>query len=249
MLAVFLNRQEIPPTMAFQKAPMMLATLAACASLFITPFAPAQESSRKVQLAGRTLQVPTRYFDPNQSPLMQWLQSIVGLDDGARDLNLRIPAAEVADSVAGYKPAMDKYADDLRLLVVALSVDEQARYARAERLLEIWNGAGSWREKIVERDQNGLVRVYRKIEYPRVWETFTAIPSEFRASQVLSVWIGNCLTSSSPLTVEPLALCKSDVVSGDIAIHYTTSFQNLEHTTAIRRFLLAQLARWLSQSR
>jgi len=89
------------------------------------------------------------------------------------------------------------------------------------------------------------VRVYRRIEYPHSWELFTAPPEGAMPPYVSSFWIGHCSSSNSPLTPSgSLALCKSYVVNGDVAVNYTMSAQNLTKTDRVRKYLSELASQW-----
>jgi hypothetical protein len=198
------------------------------------------------QLGKYYYDIPERYFrDGGQVP--NWLRWTPGLDHGSRELLLTIDASEVVAAVPGFKPMDGRYQDDLRLRLVALREEERRRYLDPNGFTDIWNGTDSYQNRIIETDPGThLVRVYRQIEYPDSWEVFTVSPDKPIPPDVFSFWIGHCLSSHSPLTQSgALALCKSYVVVGDIAVNFTMSAQNLSHMADVRNYLTMLVREWL----
>jgi predicted outer membrane lipoprotein len=217
-----------------------------CATLTViaanTAFA--SEDEKRIQLAGHEFAIPEHYLDA-WSPL-SWLRWVPGSDDGGRELLLTIGASEVAAAVDGYMPTDGDYKNDLHIILVVLYEYERARYLDPNQFEDVRNRAGSYRERIVEKDsETNFFRVYRRIEYPASWEVFRTSPDEPWPSDLFSFWIGHCLNSRSPLTPSgSLALCKSFVVVDQIAVHFTINSQNLAETDRIRHYLMQKLDEW-----
>jgi len=148
--------------------------------------------------------------------------------------------------VPGFKPKDEGYVDDLRLLLVVLHEYERLRYLDPNHFADIWNGIGSYRDRIVDTDpETGWFRAYRRLEYPNSWEVLKTSPDAPMPNDLFAFWVGHCLNGSSTLTTSgSLALCKSYVVVGDIAVHFTVTEQNLKNTDAIRRYLANLVSQW-----
>ncbi len=230
----------------------VLRAIAACTALLISSACMSGTSDNDVQrerLAGRDFDIPKRYFQSERGT-PSWLRWLPGLDDGSRDLLLTIAASEVAAAVPGFKPKDGGYNDDLRLRLVVLKEEEKGRYTDPNRFAEIWNNTGSYRDRIIEADHGtDLVRIYRRIEYPDSWEMFTISPDgKVMPRDLFYFWIGHCLNSHSPLTPSgSLALCKSYVIVGDVAVNFTMSAQNITNTKRIRNYLKELVSQWLKR--
>jgi hypothetical protein len=204
--------------------------------------------TQTARLDGHDFEIPQRYFqDGGWVP--RWLRWLPGLDDGSRELLLTISASEVAAAVPGFKPKDGRYDDDLRLRLVVLREDERRQYLDPNQFADIWNSTGSYRDRVVETDpETHFTLAYRRVEYPNSWEVFAVSLDKPMPSDLFSFWIGHCLNSHSPLTPSgALALCKSYVVVGDVAVNFTLSAQNLTHMDGIRNYLVGLVSQWLKK--
>ena len=202
-------------------------------------------TSSALYFEGARLDVPQKYLekDANSFPVIKGLP---GLDQTSREMLLVVKAPEVALSLKKYRPNIDGYSDDLRLRLTLLSSTELARYTDPEFFGDIRKGSGSYTDQVIEHDKNrGFVRVYRKIEYPNSWEVFKQKAEGTLPADLQSSWIAHCVSSNSPLTSSGrLALCKSHVLVGNLAIHFTVSDENLAQIDEIRAFLRALIVDW-----
>lgn len=204
-----------------------------------------------IRLNGQALTVPSRYLDADTKGVLSFWRLIPGLDAGEREVLLKIDAGEVSRGIPDYAAKVGEYPDDLRLHVVLLNDDELLRYKNKSRFSEIEMSIGSYSNRIVESDvARGVVRVYRKIEYPNSWEVFKVPKGTALGAlppKLTSLWIGHCINSKSPLTpTGELALCKSFVLSDHIAVHFTLSDANLGNIDEVRGFLLQKISSWRS---
>jgi hypothetical protein len=201
---------------------------------------------RPIRLDGHTLVIPQRYFVDEYGSL-SWLRRVPGLDDGAKEIPLRIDASEVAAAIPGYKPDDGHFHEDLRLRLVALTEVERRRYADPGQFLDIWDAKGSYRDRIIEADpEPGFVRVYRKIEYPNSWEIFTVSPGLVKIPQdIFSFWIGHCVTLHSTLTASGTSVdCTSYALVGNFAVHFRVGGQDIIRTNDIRKYLAGLVSQW-----
>ncbi|WP_206105691.1 hypothetical protein, partial [Sapientia aquatica] len=194
---------------------------------------------------GTRLDIPHKYFE-DDADFFAALKSLPGLDQSSREVLLVVKAPEVALSLRKFRPKIDRYSDDLRLRLTFLSNTELERYTAPQFFGDIQKGLGSYKDQVIEHDQSrGFVRVYRKIEYPNSWEVFaqkaeTSLPTDLNSS-----WVAHCVSSSSPLTSSgKLALCKSHVLVGNVAIHFTVSDENLDQIAEIRAYLRKLFLDW-----
>jgi hypothetical protein len=225
---------------------LLAALLQTSAAALATDATSSDADNRDITLGEHNFEIPSRYFlEDGQIP--SWLRWIPGLDEGSSELLLTIGASEVTEAVPGFKPKDEGYVDDLRLLIVVLHEYERLRYLDPNRFADIWNGAGSYRDRIVDTDpETGWFRAYRRLEYPYSWEVLKTSPDTPMPNDLFAFWVGHCLNGSSTLTASgSLALCKSYVVVGDIAVHFTVTEQNLKSTDAIRRYLANLISQWL----
>jgi hypothetical protein len=206
--------------------------------------------TQTVRLDGNDFEIPQRYFQDGGS-VPSWLRWLPGLDDGSRELLLTISASEVAAAVPGFKPKDGRYDDDLRLRLVVLQEDERRRYLDPSLFADVWNSTGSYSDRVIEIDpETHFTRAYRRVEYPNSWEVFTVPLDKPMPTDLFSFWVGHCLNSHSPLTSSgALALCKSYVVVGDVAVNFTVSAQNLTNMDGIRSYLRGLVSKWLKKGK
>ncbi len=229
-------------------APRAAVAYVSLITVTVAMFASDTSDTQTVRLDRHNFEIPKRYFQ-NDAWTSDWLRWLPDLDDGSRELLLTINASEAAAEVPGFKPMDGRYKDDLRLRLVVLQREERQRYLDPYRFAEIWNHTGPYRDQIIEKDvSTHFVRAFRRVEYPNSWEVFTTAPGKPMPSDLFSFWIGHCLNSHSPLTPSgDLALCKSYVIVGDVAVNFTMSAQNLPNTNGVRKFLVSLVSQWLKK--
>lgn len=213
-------------------------------SIMISAFA--ATDTRIVRLGRHKFEIPQNYFR-DQGPF--WLRWIPGLDDGSRSLLLIISASEVAAMIPGFKPKDGNYDDNLRIILTVRHEYERRRYLDSNYFADIWNSAESYDDKVIETDpETHFIRVYRRIEYPNSWQGFTISLDKPMPFDISSFWLGHCGRSASPLAPSGhLMLCKSYIVTDDIAVDYTMSNQNLIYTKEIRNYLTSLVSQWLKK--
>ena len=211
-------------------------------ALAYLPSAAIAAGTQVVHLGDAQLDVPKRYLT-GSTPW--WLRFLSGLDN-SEDVELEIDASEVASSVTGYQPFENRMKNNLLIHLVALNDEDRARYFDHERFSDIWRGAGSYRDRIVERDKAGTFRVYRKIEYPNSWEVFKVDPdSSSLPTDVYASWYGHCLLLHTPVvTSEQSVLCTSNIVMGNLAAEFHISGKNLAEIHGVREFITKLVAQW-----
>lgn len=192
------------------------------------------------------LKIPLRYLE-ERSELLAFFQSLPGVDRATREILLTVNASEVAQNVPQYQPKVGNYNDDLRLRLAVLTDSELQRYKDPESYRDLGNASGSYADRIVEFDRGrGFARVYRKVEYPKSWEVFRVLGSQAELpTDLYSSWVAHCLSSGSPLTASgQLALCKSYLLVGNIAVHFTISDENLSQIEKVKVYLKQLVMQW-----
>lgn len=200
----------------------------------------------KVTLGQHTFNIPKQYS--RQGAIPQWLLTLPGLDDGSRDYMLTFPAEEIAAEVHGYKKTNGKYKEDIRAILAVLTHAEIKRYQDSGRYRDLWYAEDSYRERIIESySDRPWFRVYRKLDYPRLWTVLKKSPEAERTlpSNVSDFWVGSCRLGNSPLTGSgKLVDCQSYVFYDDIAIDFYISEQNLDVIDDVRAFLRSKIESW-----
>lgn len=201
-----------------------------------------------LNLNGYEFRIPSRYRE--ESNFLAWPRWLPHLDKTSAEIFLRIDATEVAAAIRGFNPKIDQYKDDLRLRLVVLSDGERDQYLSTSSFVDMWDGTGSFKDRIIELEKNSqTVRVFRRVEHPYSWEALSIHPNQTIPKDLFSFWLGHCLeTKSLVTTTNKLALCKSFILVGNIAVHYTLSATNLGRTSEIRKWLKTQVTRWLQEA-
>jgi hypothetical protein len=151
---------------------------------------------RSITVGGRTFSIPVQYVR-DEPPL--WLRMLPGLDDGSREFPILISAEELAGKIPAYIVRDGDRLHDLLARVVILTDVEQSRYLNPEQFSDIWNGTGAYQDRVIERDDWGLVRVYRRSD-PGSWAVFSVDPGEASIPRdVYSFWLGQCLQINCPI--------------------------------------------------
>jgi len=224
----------------------ILATSAAVILAAIVVYVASHTDTRAIRSDETRLEIPLEYFD-NSSEFLAFFQSLPGLDRVTREILLTVNASEVAQNVPRYQSNVGKYNDDLRLRVTILKDTEIRRYNDPDTYRDLKNASGSYVERIVEFDRSrGFARVYRKAEYPNSWEVFRVPGSQAELpTDLYTSWVAHCLKSGSPLTASgQLALCKSHILVGNIAVHFTVSDENLPRIEHVKSYLHHLVLQW-----
>lgn len=200
----------------------------------------------KVTLGQHTFDVPKQYS--RQGAVPKWLLTLPGLDNGSRDYMLKFPASEIAAQVPGYKKTNGQYKEDIRAILAVLTPEEIKRYQDAGRYRDLWYAENSYRERIIEPyPDRPWVRVYRKIDYPRLWTVLKKSPQSEGAlpQNVSDFWVGSCRLGNSPITGSgKIVDCQSYIFYNDIAIDFYISEQNLYVIDDVRAFLKSKIESW-----
>ncbi len=206
-------------------------------------------STERVTLADQQFDIPRRYVDALGGGMPWWLKYLPGLDVSSSDINLEIGPHEMTKAVPGYKPFDENYPENLLMRMVVLSeVDRQRYLDTAGKFTDIWNATGQYQNEIIERDPaTGYYKVFREVDYPRSWETFTISPKTTPLPQdIFSFWVGGCLKSKgSPLTKSGILVdCQSFAMVDNVAVNFHVSWQNIKLLPQIRAFLVQQMQAW-----
>ena len=173
-----------------------------------------------------------------------WLRMTPGLDQGAADLLVRIPAEQVAANVPGYVVRDGEVRQDQLLVVKALDVDEERRYRLHPLMHDLIARTG--------RYSGATVKAYPKMGIwglgtGPVFDLFQADPATFRDPEdAQTAWMGMCQEMSMVQTASGTDwLCSDYALTGRLLISFHYGRKNLPRHDALRHYLSREIASWV----
>lgn len=173
-----------------------------------------------------------------------WLRMTPGLDQGAGELLVRIPAERVADHVPGYVVRDGDVLQDQLLVITALNVDEEARYRLHPLMYDVIAHAGRYSDAIVKAYPE--MGVWSVGTGP-MFDLFHADPATFRrAEDAQAAWMGMCQEMSMVQTASGTDwLCSDYVLTGRLLISFHYGRKNLPRHDALRHYLSREITAWV----
>ena len=221
----------------------VIASLAAGLSIAISS---EDHAGRHLSLGGHELTIPRQYL--LEGGLDRWIRLIPGLDDSSREILVRFPAHEIAAHTPGYEPNDGELKEDMPARIVALTPIDLQNHLDPERFRDLWYRTGGYADAVVEEDRGReLLKVFRRVEYPRSWALVSMLSEAGSAlpNSVLDFWVAHCLDGPSSETPSGHHVtCMAYAIRGDLMVEFNISEQNLAVIDSVRQFILDTVKRW-----
>lgn len=196
----------------------------------------------RIRVTQYTFDVPSRFSLGSARPA--WLKWITSADESKNSFLFLLPAEVLSAAIEGYKQQDGAYKEDIRVYVAALNRTEQERYAPTNQHFNLWQGRLDYKDRIVEKSDDGNFRVYRKLEYPYSWALVKAHP-EALPQLTGDFWIAHCIKNRGTITTTGEHIgCTSHLLKDDILIEFNISEQNLSKIDSIKHYLSDQVMTW-----
>ena len=203
--------------------------------------------NRLFKLGSYELNVP-------QSNMLSSPGNVTGGDDSSRSALFIFSADEVKKNVPSYAMTgnANQFKDDIEGMITALTKEEVERYRMPSlyrQLDDLWYATGSYKDRVVESQPNGMYKVYRKVEYPHSWSLLKKYPDNQKLlpSLPLDFWVAHCLQSKRKGSSAELARCDSYILINDLLVEFDMSASNLNNIDEIRVFLASQVNDWIER--